>query len=217
MDSTRWLRYILPGSISEFWIVLWILFDHQFSSSYRCLVDLSGTEIAALLAGAAVPIGFLCSMAAQQALWLTWSHPWFFERTRSPRLMEVFGRDALELEALEHGGPNPGIEMEEARLDLLFHTILNPRIADRARQLRDLGNALLNTTFATMVGLITVAIAIVATSLRQWDEGFSFERLLVAAMVMLLGIFSIVGLCFSQRRVGRITNYYVELALREAR
>jgi hypothetical protein len=218
MDTARWLRFLVPGSVFELALGTWILFDHTYSSSYGSLLEASAFEFAALVIAATIPIGFVCSVVTQFIIWMTWTKPDpIIGRNCSQQQLKRLGLEGREYESdigrIAARCARPEIERAEAIIDYVLHSGVEERIASRARSLLDLSNSLANSAVAVALALLSVVAFFGVSSVFQISDGFSLKRLLIFFFAMVIQLLLCAVILESQRRVSRIGNYFIDLSL----
>ncbi len=188
-ETGRLLRYAIPGGLFELVLALWLIIDDRYVGYHILTVD---SSIAALIAVASFPVGFLVSVVAAE---MRWAETW----PRLPGPLDWPRRGAMRLLAWP---PDQELSpLATALIDAVAETTFRtdqarervPVISNRLQGLLDLMNGLANAVIALLAGWFTVAFVVLITSIAEgthWSKeraatmaAFSFVVFVLVAIV----------------------------------
>ena len=210
MDVARWLRFIVPGSIFEALLVgLVYCEDALFSRHpYGALPRLDG-DAAAILAVAAVPIGYVLSTIMHQL-----KHPRF-------EWLIATMKDRDLLERIDSPLWRPGLSDIQVRslLDADLHTTFGPTelqpVLNRARALLDLANGVATSFVA--VALATIVVGVVGVVAWQGSDERAGDEIMFIGAYAIACVLAGVLLWFNTRRVTAICREFLLAAFEQHR
>ena len=207
-DAARLLRYAAPGALFLLLYGVWFLFDSHRSG--RDLPDI-GLGTAALIAGAAIPIGFVAGMVAGEITWFGPLRRWLFRTIDNEAIAYQRLRDVDELDLKRLAG------IVDVRLHEAYGEDEHPHALRRARSIADLYQGLAHGAVAALLALLSIWVTLVVTSVWPGEDSLDEHRWVAVAVSTIVCLVLLAGMCISHRRVVRIAEAMVDDILRARR
>ena len=207
-DAARLLRYAAPGALFLLLYGVWFLIDSHLAE--RDLPDID-VGAAALIAGAAIPIGFVAAMVAGEINWMMPLRRWLFLTIDNQAIADRRLRDVDECD------PERLVGIVDMRLHEAYGGEEQPHALRRARSVADLYQGLAHGAVAAFLALLSVVFTAFVTSIWPGDDPLDAPRWVAVASCTVVCVALVVGMCSSHRRVIRIAEAVVDDILKEKR
>ena len=202
-EAARLLRLVAPGALFVLLYGAWFVIDTNLCDRPLPQINAGG---AALVAGAAIPIGFVAQVIAAEITWcpLLQERPWRPLRTINNRSVSQQVRGIREA--------RPDLDLVGI-VDVWIHegykNAEQPHVLNRLRSVADLYQGLGHGAVSALMAILAIVVTLVVT----WDWPFrgSDDAARLALLVIGLGVCGLVswGMCRSHQRVVRIAEVMV--------
>ena len=199
-EAARLLRYAVPGALFLLLYGVWFLIDSHLRDNNLTRVS-AGT--AALVGGAAIPVGLVVGMIAAEITWCPWLHGRLLRTIDNRRVARRHLPDVDDCDAERLVG------IVDVRIHEAYRQKGHPHTLHRLRSLTDLYQGLGHGAVAAVLALLLIVATAGATCL--WPSTWPPDGLFVCRSVLVLAsalvCFLIAwGMCRSHQRVVRIVE-----------
>ena len=192
-ETARLLRWFVPGALFLLLYGVWFLLDSSLAD--RAIPDIN-TGTAAILAGSAIPIGFVIGMIAAEITWCRWSQWWLQTIDFTAVAEQITDKKHIRDQECLAG-------IVDVRVHEAYREDEQPHVLHRVRSLTDLYQGLGHGSVAAVLVLVPIAVTLMMTRGDGWcDVG----RCALAGVYLVVCLLIAAGMCRSHRRVIRIAE-----------
>lgn len=218
VDLHQWLRYAMPGALMTSLVSAWLYLDSQACDCYGSRPDNQvAIASAGLIVAATLPLGFVISVIMNTLGHFEWQRGFLIRRLDHDALLQGIQLPGVVC-SIESPLANIAEECDSALVDYMLHRGSDAdkdRVVQRARTMIDTMNGLANGSVAIAISCIVVGITFALSYLGVVGEkADEYSRVWILLGYFGVGIFLFWLFLIGHHRSSRITEYYIQLALR---